>query len=64
MRALKYGKSFAGIVCLNIFATYLFPHVTPKVHEIDREIFIGKMTGFTVDKTKSDVTGLMELQKK
>jgi len=26
---------------LNIFATYLFPHV-PKIHEIDRGIFIRK----------------------
>jgi hypothetical protein len=64
MRPFKYGKSFAGIVYLNIFATYLFPHVVPKVHEIDRGIFIGKITGFLVYKAKSDVTGLMELLKR
>jgi hypothetical protein len=64
MRAFKYGKSFAGIVYLNIFVTYLFPHVVPEVHEIDRGIFIRKITGFPVFKAKNDVTGLMELLKR
>jgi len=59
VRALKYGKSFAGIMHLNIFATYLFPHVS-KIHKIDRGIFIGKITEFLVYKAKGDVTGLME----
>jgi hypothetical protein len=64
MKAFKYGKSFAGIVYLKIFTTYLFPHVVPKIHGIDRGIFIGKIIGFSVYKAKSDVTSLMELQKK
>jgi hypothetical protein len=50
-------------VYLKIFAIYLFPHVS-KVHEIDRGVFIGKITGFPVFKAKSDVTGLMELLKR
>jgi hypothetical protein len=64
MRALKYGKSFAGIVYLNIFATYLFPHVVSKIHKIDRRIFIEKTTGFSVYKAKSDARGLVELLKR
>jgi hypothetical protein len=64
MRAFKYGKSLAGIVYLNIFAAYLFPHIVPEVHEINRRVFIGKITGFSVYKAKSDVTGLMELLKR
>jgi hypothetical protein len=51
-------------VYLNLFITYLFLHVALKIHEIDRGIFIGKIIGFSVYKAKSDVTSLMELQKK
>jgi hypothetical protein len=64
MRALKYGESFAGIVYLNIFTIYLFPHVVTNIHKIDRRIFIEKTTGFSVYKAKSDVTGLVELLKR
>ncbi len=57
MKAFKYGKSFAGIVYLNIFATYLFPHVVPNVHEIDRGSSLERLQGsrFTRRRAMSQV---------
>jgi len=36
----------------------------PEDHGIDRGVFIGKIGGSSVDRAKSDGTGLMELLKR